>query len=149
MQRLDRYAGPAEETQVRRELEKLASDPAAFQKVIAEGSLHGTQIKGADLGFVARGQFHPLLDAIAFRLKEGEVSRVIRSEEGLHVIMVKTILEAGKKRPFALIEEDLKAKLYEMRSVALLRKFTDKLREKADLRILDSMADSKLQQEST
>jgi len=149
MQKLDRYADPAEEKKVRQELEKLAADAAAFEKVTAEGSLKGTEIKGANLGFVARGRFHPILDSIAFRMKEGEISRVIRTEEGLHIIMVKTILEGGKKRPFELIEEDLKAKLYEMRSVALLNKFTDELREKADISILDSMADSKLQQEKT
>jgi peptidyl-prolyl cis-trans isomerase C len=149
MQRLDRYADPAEEKKVRQELEKLASDPAAFEKVIAEGSLKGTEIKGANLGFIARGQFHPLLDSVAFRMRQGEISRVIRSEEGLHIIMVKTILEGGNKRPFELIEEDLKAKLYEIRSVALLNTFTDGLREKADVTILDSMADSKLQQEAT
>ena len=149
MQKLDRYADPAEEKKVRQELEKLAADAAAFEKVTADGSLKGTEIKGANLGFVARGQFHPILDSIAFRMKEGKISRVIRTEEGLHIIMVKTILEGGKKRPFELIEEDLKAKLYEMRSVALLNKFTDELREKADISILDSMADSKLQQEKT
>ena len=149
MQRLDRYADPAEEKKVRQELEKLASDPAAFEKVIAEGSLNGTEIKGANLGFVARGQFHPLLDSVAFRLEQGKISRVIRSEEGLHIIMVKTILEGGKKRPFELIEEDLKVQLYEICSVALLNKFTDELREKADISILDSMADSKLRQEAT
>ena len=147
MQKLDRYADPAEEKKVRRELENLAADSAAFEKVAAEGSLKGTDIKGANLGFVARGQFHPILDSIAFRMKEGEISRVIRTEEGLHVIMVKIIMEGGKKRPFDLIEEDLKAKLYEIRSVALLNKFTDGLREKADVTILDSMADSKLEQE--
>ncbi len=147
MQRLDRYADPAEEKKVRQELEKLAADPAAFEKVAAEGSLNGTEIKGANLGFVTPGQFHPILDGIAFRMKEGEISRVIRTDEGLHVLMVKTIIEGGRKRPFELIEEDLKARLYEMCSVALLHTFTDALREKADVAILDSMADSKLQQE--
>ena len=147
MQKLDRYADPAEEKKVRQELEKLASDPAAFQNVIAQGSQHGTQIKGADLGFIARGQFHPLLDSVAFRLQEGEISRVIRSEEGLHVLMVKTILAAAQTRPFDLIKEDLQAKLYEMRSVRLLHEFSDTLRSKADIDVYDTMADSKLQQE--
>ena len=147
MQKMDRYADPAEEKKVRQELEKLAADPAAFEKVAAEGSLKGTEIKGANLGFVTSGQFHPILDGIAFRMKEGEISRVIRTDEGLHILMVKTIIEGGRKRPFELIEEDLKARLYEMRSVALLHTFTDALREKADVAILDAMADSKLQQE--
>jgi len=147
MRKLDRYAEPAEEKKARIELEKLAADPVAFAKAVADGTLAGTDIKGLDLGFIARGQFHPLLDSVAFRLKEGEISRVIRSEEGLHVLMVKIILEAGKKRPFDLIAEDLQAKLYELRSVALLNEFTDALRAKADIAVMDSMADNKLDQE--
>jgi len=148
MQKLDRDADPKKEKSARQALEKIAANSALFEKVAAEGVLQGTEIKGVNLGFIMRGQFHPLLDPIAFRLQEGECSRVIRSEEGLHVIMVKTILESGKKRPFELIEEDLKAKLYKMRSLELLKKFTDGLRAKADIRVLDSMADSKLQQEA-
>ena len=147
MHKLDRYADPAEEKKARLELEKLAAHAAAFEKVVADGSLAGTDIKGADLGFIARGQFHPLLDSVAFRLKEGEISRVIRSEEGLHVLMVKIILEGGKKRPFDLISEELTAKLYEMHSVGLLNEFTDTLRAKADISVMEAMADNKLQQE--
>ncbi len=147
MRKLDRYADPGEEKKARQELEKLAADAAAFERVAAEGSLAGTDIIGADLGFIARGQFHPLLDSVAFRMQQGEISRVIRSEEGLHVLMVKIILEGDKKRPFDLIAEDLQDKLYEMRSVGLLNKFTDTLRARADISVFDSMADNKLEQE--
>jgi parvulin-like peptidyl-prolyl isomerase len=147
MLKMERGADPAEEKKARQELENLAADPAAFERAAAEGSFPGTAIKGADLGLITRGQFHPLLDAVAFRMREGEISRVIRSEEGLHVLMVKTILEAGKKRPFDLIEEDLKARLYEIRSVGLLKEFTGALRAQADISVLDSMADDKMQQE--
>ena len=80
-------------------------------------------------------------------MQQGEISRVIRSEEGLHVLMVKIILEADKKRPFDLIAEDLMAKLYEINSVGLLHEFTDTLRAKADISVMDSMADNKLDQE--
>jgi parvulin-like peptidyl-prolyl isomerase len=147
MRKLDRYADPAEEKKARQELEKLAADPAAFEKVVADGSLAGSDIKGIDLGFIARGQIHPLLDSVALRLKVGEISRVIRSEEGLHVLLVKTILEADKKRPFDLISEDLMAKLYEIKSVGLLNEFVDTLRAKADIAVMDTMADNKLDQE--
>lgn len=147
MLKLERGADPAEEKKARQELEKLAADPAAFEHVVSEGSLPGSAITGADLGFIARGQFHPLLDSVAFRMREGEISRVIRSEEGLHVLMVKHILEAGKQRPFDLIEDDLKARLFEIRSVGLLKEFTAGLRANADISVMDSMAEDKMQQE--
>lgn len=147
MLKMERGADPAEEKKGRQELEKLAADPAAFERVAAEGSLAGTAVRGADLGFIARGQFHPLLDSVAFRMREGDISRVVRSEEGLHLLMVKIILQADQKRPFDLIQDDLKAKLYEIRSVGLLKEFTGTLRAQADISILDTIADNKMQQE--
>lgn len=147
MVEMDRDADPAEERTARQKLEKIAADPAAFARIVAEGSLPGTEVKGFDLGFIARGQFHPLLDSVAFRMQPGETSRVVRSEQGLHLLNVQVILEAGKQRPFDLIEDDLKAKLLEIRSVSILREFTDALRAGADIVIHDTMADNKLEQE--
>lgn len=144
---LDRYAPSGEEKRVRKRLEEISSSKEEFKKIVSKGSDPESGVKGQELGFVPRGQMHPLLDSIAFRLPEGEISRIIRTEEGLHVLLVKTILEEGKVHPFDLIKEELKKKIYEMRSVSIVNEFTDKLRKKTTIEILDRIADSKLEQE--
>ncbi|MCB0746214.1 MAG: peptidylprolyl isomerase [Ignavibacteriales bacterium] len=46
----------------------------------------GSAKAGGDLGFVKRGVFYPEFESAAFGLKEGELSQVIESPVGFHVI---------------------------------------------------------------
>jgi EpsD family peptidyl-prolyl cis-trans isomerase len=46
----------------------------------------GSAEKGGDLGAIRRGQTVPEFEEAAFRLKDGEVSPVIKSEYGYHVL---------------------------------------------------------------
>jgi len=144
---LDRYAPPEQERQARERLEAVRSSSKEFERMVQDGPPPGSDMRAENLGFIMRGQFHPLLDSVAFRMKQGEVSRVMRSDEGLHIMLVKAVLEEGKPRPFELIEDELKQKLYEMNSVAMIDEFTGKLRKKAHIDILDRIAESKLEQE--
>ena len=48
----------------------------------------GTAVKGGELGFVNRGDLVPEFERAAFRLKEGEVSEIIESQFGLHIIQL-------------------------------------------------------------
>ena len=43
---------------------------------------------GGDLGFVRRGDFVPEFENAAFRLKENEVSQVIKTKYGYHIIQL-------------------------------------------------------------
>jgi len=144
---LDRYAGQDAERHARGRLEQLRT-PDAFRKIFKARTARTGGIITEDFGFISRsGRFHPLLESIAFRSPAGEPSRVIRTEDGLHVIMVAAILEEGKRWPFELIRDELKKKIYEERSVALLNAHVEKLRRKAAIDVYDRIADSKLQQE--
>lgn len=48
----------------------------------------GSAKKGGELGFYGRGQLYPEFEAIAFKLKEGEVSNVVETEAGYHIIQM-------------------------------------------------------------
>ncbi|MCO6474570.1 MAG: peptidylprolyl isomerase [Melioribacteraceae bacterium] len=48
----------------------------------------GSKAVGGDLGFVKRGVFFPEFEAAAFKLNEGELSEVIESPVGFHIIQL-------------------------------------------------------------
>ena len=48
----------------------------------------GSANKGGELGFVNRGDLEPVFERVAFRLKEGEISEVVESQYGMHIIQL-------------------------------------------------------------
>ncbi|MFO7615930.1 MAG: peptidylprolyl isomerase [Bacteroidales bacterium] len=48
----------------------------------------GSALKGGELGFIPRGSLVPEFAAVAFNLKPNEVSRVVKTEFGYHIIQL-------------------------------------------------------------
>jgi len=48
----------------------------------------GSAKKGGELGFTNRGELYPEFEAVAYNLKDGEVSPVIESKSGFHIIQL-------------------------------------------------------------
>ncbi|PKP49175.1 MAG: peptidylprolyl isomerase [Bacteroidetes bacterium HGW-Bacteroidetes-11] len=48
----------------------------------------GSSRKGGEVGFVSRGQLYPEYEASAFSLKQGEISDIIKSKAGYHIIQM-------------------------------------------------------------
>ena len=82
-----------EKEEARKKAEAIAAEvrknPASFAEVAKRESQDpGSRGNGGDLGFTARGSFvKPFEDAL-YRMKQGEVSGVVESEFGFHVIQL-------------------------------------------------------------
>jgi peptidyl-prolyl cis-trans isomerase SurA len=48
----------------------------------------GSASKGGRLGFVGRGDLYPEFEAVAFNLKSGEISQVVKTRAGYHIIQL-------------------------------------------------------------
>ncbi len=48
----------------------------------------GSASKGGELGFVERGALYPEFEAVAFNLKSGEISNVVQTKAGYHIIQM-------------------------------------------------------------
>ena len=48
----------------------------------------GSARKGGELGFVGKGEFAPEFEAVAFNLKDGEISDIVETEFGFHIIQL-------------------------------------------------------------
>lgn len=68
-------------------LQKLKSG-ASFSMMAAQASQGPAAKTGGDLGFVEKGLMLPEVDTAAFTLKVGEISDIIESSVGFHIIQV-------------------------------------------------------------
>ncbi len=48
----------------------------------------GSAAKGGELGFYSRGELYPEFEAVAYSLKKGEVSPIVKTKAGYHIIQM-------------------------------------------------------------
>jgi len=70
---------------------KLQKKPHKFADLAMKHSECPTALQGGVLGRVPRGKLYPELDAVLFKLKAGEISDVVESEIGFHLVLCKEI----------------------------------------------------------
>ena len=85
--------------------------PDTFAEVARKNSQDpGSAPNGGDLDFFARGSMVKPFEDAAFGLKKGEISDVVESDFGYHIIKL-TDIKAGKQRSFEEMKPELEAEL--------------------------------------
>ena len=74
---------------------RLRKEPARFEEQALKHSECPTALEGGKLGDLPRGKLFPELEQALFELNAGEVSDVIESELGFHVLRCDTITPAS------------------------------------------------------
>jgi parvulin-like peptidyl-prolyl isomerase len=87
-----------------------------------------------DLGFFKKGELLPVLEKEVLRLKVGEVSGMIRTDFGFHLIKLLD-RKGGGPSPFEEVKERVWQDCYEAETQKSLRQFIDGLKEKAVIEI--------------
>jgi len=115
---------------------KILAKPSAFDSIAkSESQDTGSAKQGGDLGFFGKKDMvKPFADA-AFDLKVGEVSVVVQSEFGFHIIQV-TEIKPGQVQAFETvkpaIDQLLKNQLAQKRYAELAEQFTNLVYEQPD-----------------
>lgn len=82
----------------------------SFDLLVAKYSKGPAASHGGDVGFIEKGTIIPEVEGVAFSLPVGQLSEVIESSVGFHIIKVVDKKGAGLK-PVAVVREEIKAKL--------------------------------------
>jgi peptidyl-prolyl cis-trans isomerase C len=73
---------------------KLQKKPYKFADLALKHSECPTALQGGVLGILPRGKLYPELDAVLFSIKAGEISDIVESEIGFHLVLCKQIQRA-------------------------------------------------------
>jgi len=94
----------------------------------------GSKDKGGDLGYFSRGQMVPAFEKAAFSLKIGQISSIIQTDYGYHIIKVE-----DHKQPqtfqFQQLREEVKKQLEESKKKETWMKFLADLRSQGKVKI--------------
>lgn len=103
-----------------------------FAKLAQNNSADGSAAAGGDLGFFARGQMVPAFEQAAFALKVGQVSDVVETQFGYHIIKV-----TGHKDPnnlsFEQARDDIKKALTRQKQAESTMKYLEQLKAGAKI----------------
>ncbi len=89
--------------------EQVSKAPATFADVARKNSEDtGSAASGGDLDFFAKGAMVKPFEEAAFSMKKGDISPVVESDFGFHVIAL-TDIKAAKQRSFEEMRADLEA----------------------------------------
>ncbi|MEE8225133.1 MAG: peptidylprolyl isomerase [candidate division NC10 bacterium] len=110
---------------------KKGEDFAQLAKQYSEGP---SKTREGDLGYLGRGKTVKPFEDAAFKLKVGEISDLVRTQFGYHIIKVEDRQEA-KQLSYQEAEDRVKADLTKQKATARYQKFIEGLRKKAKITI--------------
>jgi parvulin-like peptidyl-prolyl isomerase len=113
---------------------KRARQGEDFAELAYQYSADDWRVKGGDLGLIHRGRLLPELEEVAFKLKPGEISDLIETTYGYHIIKMEEKLPPTQLG-FDEIKDKLRKELEEKRKKEREENLLKTLKEKARIEV--------------
>jgi peptidyl-prolyl cis-trans isomerase C len=107
---------------------------ASFEELARKNSVDSSAAKGGDLGWFNKGAMVPVFEKAALALKEGQVSDVVKSDFGFHIIKLTGKRPAGT-RPFEEVKDQIKAALLPTKQQEIFQKIKEELKKSAKVTV--------------
>jgi len=117
-------------------LAQVRKNPADFAAVAKKNSQdEGSAANGGDLDFFGRGAMVKEFDAAVYAMKQGEISNLVETDFGFHIIQL-TGTRGGDKKPFeavrAEVEAEVRKQLAQRRYAEAAEQFGNLVYEQSD-----------------
>jgi peptidyl-prolyl cis-trans isomerase C len=119
------------------DVRKKAVEGEDFAVLAKEYSEGPSNARGGDLGYFSRGQMVKPFEDVAFALKKGEISDVVETQFGYHIIIV-TDHRPASVVDYETAQAQIEERLKQEKSMRQIRQYIETLREKADIQTTQS-----------
>ncbi|MEC5216245.1 peptidyl-prolyl cis-trans isomerase D [Actimicrobium sp. GrIS 1.19] len=129
----DKAAAKAKAEQLLAQVRKAPADFARIAKASSEDT--GTAANGGDLDFFGKGMMTPPFEAAVFKLKQGEISDLVETDFGFHIITV-TAIKPATIKPLEQVKAEVVAEIKKQKAAKQYAEaaelFTNTVYEQAD-----------------
>ena len=112
----------------------------SFEYLAEQYSVDKHSNVGGDLGYLSRGSMIPEFEGVIYGMKVGDVSDVIASEFGYHIIKITEIRDAPSAFEYADVAEEITSLLTLEKRQAVYDSLVASLRSRADVEFTDEIA---------
>ncbi|MBC7962774.1 MAG: peptidylprolyl isomerase [Steroidobacteraceae bacterium] len=109
-----------------------------FEELAKKNSVDSSSAKGGDLGWFGKGSMVPVFEKAALALKEGQVSEVVKSDFGYHIIKL-TGKRAAGIRPLEEVKEQIKGAIMPGKQQEVFQKIKEELKKTAKITVKEDV----------
>ena len=107
-------------------LKQVRQNPASFAELARKNSQDpGSAVNGGSLGMFARGMMVKPFDDAVFALKVGEISDLVKSDFGYHIIKL-TAIKPAQVTPYNEVQQGIQTKLSQQKAADSFAELADK-----------------------
>lgn len=112
-----------------------------FEDLARKYSVDPAGSKGGDLGWFSKGSMIPEFEKVAFSMKEGETSGIVKTKFGYHIIRLTGKRPAGLL-PLAEVKDQIKAAILPEKQQEIFKKMREELKKNAKFVIKEDVLKS-------
>jgi peptidyl-prolyl cis-trans isomerase C len=112
-----------------------------FEELAKKSSVDSSAAKGGDLGWFGKGSMVPAFEKAALALKENQISDIVKSDFGFHIIKLTGKRSAGV-RPFEEVKEQIKGAIMPTKQQEVFQKIKDELKKTAKITVKEDVLNS-------
>jgi len=115
-----------------------------FKELARKHSIDTTSnYRGGDLGYIERGKMPAEFDEAAFAMKkEGEISRIIKTGKGYHILKFNSRIDAFESSLIPSVMSNVRRKITQQKQEEIINNVTEELKGRYDVVTNEDMLDS-------